>query len=116
MRKCPKCQADIDAVGFYAYRAQFYVATANGLQPGGSAPYLAGLAYCVLCDAELPWKSWDLLPSIRQARATTTAGQGNLSGILAVLVGSVLFVAFFVWLYWLPAHRFMGLLHHGGAR
>jgi hypothetical protein len=69
-RHCPNCNADIDAVGFYDYRIQFYLPSSphSGLQPGASEVTEAGQTYCTLCDAGLPWKSWDLLPTVRRAR------------------------------------------------
>ena len=67
MKRCPTCKTKIAAVGFYVYRQQYFIGIRDGYIEGAAGP-AEGVAYCVLCDARLPWKSWELV-DIRKAAA-----------------------------------------------
>lgn len=55
--KCPKCGADISAVGFATIERKvqtFRPAAGGGFKAGAAAAGQCAGAYCLLCDALLP--------------------------------------------------------------
>ncbi|MDE2097843.1 MAG: hypothetical protein KGL39_11390 [Patescibacteria group bacterium] len=58
-RRCPKCRADINEVGFTVLMQQSY-RPQGGAFVFGSYSILPDSAKCMLCDAPLPWVVGDL--------------------------------------------------------
>lgn len=70
-KKCPKCGADLNKVGFCVKSegVQYWRADKGAFVPGSRVDQSTGPAVCILCDTALPWSQNDLIGHAQEVAA-----------------------------------------------